>query len=256
MVEMQDNMISVIIPVYNAERYIRYTLDSVVSQDYPEKEIVIVDDCSSDQSPIIIKEYMKDYPYIVYHRLNKNSGVAIARNTGIKLAKGRYIAFVDSDDVWMPNKLSKQIMMFKDKNTPPSLTYTAINYIDEKGNEIKGKRNIKEKVTYKYLLRNTMIATSTVMIDRNVVPEIVMPNRRSAEDYSLWLTLLREYGPAYGINEVYTSYRISSTSVSHNRAGEVKYFYRVQTEDLHISKFAATVNTICYIFNAVLKHFF
>ena len=101
-----------------------------------------------------------------------------------------------------------------------------------------------------------MIATSTVMIDRNVVPEIVMPNRRSAEDYSLWLTLLREYGPAYGINEVYTSYRISSTSVSHNRVGEVKYFYRVQTEDLHISKFAAIVNTICYIFNAVLKHFF
>lgn len=119
MVEMQDNMISVIIPVYNAERYIKYTLDSVVSQDYPEKEIVIVDDCSSDQSPIIIKEYMKDYPYIVYHQLNKNSGVAIARNTGIKLAKGRYIAFVDSDDVWMPNKLSKQIMMFKDENTPP-----------------------------------------------------------------------------------------------------------------------------------------
>ena len=251
---MQDNLISVVIPVYNAERYVRYTLDSVLNQDYPYKEIVIVDDCSTDQSPDIIKEYMERIPYIVYHRLSENSGVAVARNTGIKLAKGRYIAFIDSDDIWKEGKLSEQIKLFSSPQ-PPCLTYTAINYIDEKGILIKGKRNVKEIVTYKYLLRNTMIATSTVIIDRNVVPEIVMPNRRSAEDYSLWLTLLRDYGPAFGINDVFTSYRISTTSVSHNRIKEVKFFYRVQTEDLKINKFAASINTICYIINAVIKHF-
>lgn len=251
-----NHLISVIIPVYNAERYISQTLDSVIQQDYPDKEVILVDDCSTDRSAEIIKEYMNRCSYIQYYRLDRNSGVAMARNTGIKLAKGRFIAFVDSDDVWKEGKLSRQVAMFENRNTPPTcLTYTAINYIDEQGKEIKGKRDVKEKVTYSYLLRNTMIATSTVMIDRNVAPVIEMPDRRSAEDYSLWLTLLRDYGPAYGINEAYTSYRISPTQVSHNRVGEVKYFYQVQTEDLRINKIAASFNTICYIINAVRKHF-
>ncbi len=247
-------LISVIIPVYNAERYIRYTLDSVVSQDYPEKEIVIVDDCSSDQSHIIIKEYMEKYPYIVYLRLKENSGVATARNTAIKLAKGRFIAFVDSDDIWKSGKIVKQLELFKEHPGCP-FTYTAIDYIDENGKLLKNKRSLRESVTYNYVLRNTMIATSTVIIDRKVVPEVVMPNRRSAEDYSLWLSLLKKYGSAYGINEALTSYRISSTSISSNRKKEVKYFYAVQTQDLGINKIYAAFNTVCYIFNAVKKHF-
>lgn len=251
---MQDNLVSIIIPVYNSERFICQTLDSVIRQEYQYKEIIIVDDCSTDKSPIMIKEYMKKVSYIVYYRLEKNSGVAVARNTGIRLAQGRYIAFIDSDDIWKDGKLSKQIELFK-SYPPPCLTYTAVDYINEDSIVIKSKRSVRERVTYQYLLRNTMIATSTVIIDRKVVPIIVMPNRRSAEDYSLWLSLLRDYGPAYGINEAYTSYRISYTSISHNRIGEVKYFYRVQTEDLHINKYAASLNTICYIIYAVIKHF-
>jgi len=252
---MNNNLCSVIIPVYNAEKYLADTLDSVIGQDYADKEIVIVDDCSTDGSADIVKQYQQRVDYIIYHKMELNSGVAVARNTGIRIAKGRFVAFVDSDDIWMPGKLTRQISMFNNKNTPP-LTYTAIKLIDEKGKEIKGKRKVKEKATYNYLLRNTMIATSTVIIDRKVVDSIEMPNRRSAEDYSLWLKLLRDYGPAYGINEVYTAYRKSPTSISANRIGEVKYFYQVQTEDLHINKLYVLFNTVCYIFNAVRKHFF
>lgn len=247
--------VSIIIPLYNAEKYIEETLLSVDAQDYPDKEVIIVDDCSMDSSAEIVKRMQSNMPYIRYHKLEHNSGVAIARNTAIKLAKGRYIAFVDSDDVWKQGKLTQQLQLF-DKHTGCPFTYTAIDYIDEESNPLKSKRSLKEEVSYNYILRNTVIATSTVIIDRQVVPEIVMPNRRSAEDYSLWLSILKKYGNAYGINEALTSYRISSTSVSSNRAGEVKFFYDVQVNDLHINKVYATFNTVCYILNAIKKHYF
>lgn len=250
-----NNIVSIIIPLYNAEKYIEETLKSVDAQDYPDKEVIIVDDCSMDSSAEIVKRMQSNMPYIRYHKLEHNSGVAIARNTAIKLAKGRYIAFVDSDDVWKQGKLTQQLQLF-DKHTGCPFTYTAIDYIDEESNPLKSKRSLKEEVSYNYILRNTVIATSTVIIDRQVVPEIVMPNRRSAEDYSLWLSILKKYGNAYGINEALTSYRISSTSVSSNRAGEVKFFYDVQVNDLHINKVYATFNTVCYILNAIKKHYF
>lgn len=155
----------------------------------------------------------------------------------------------------MDDKLTTQIALFKKYKGIP-FTYTAVCYIDESGNEIMGKRSVKEKVSYSYLLRNTMIATSTVIIDRNVVSEISMPNRRSAEDYSLWLSLLKEYGDAYGINEVYTKYRKSSNSISSNHIKEVKYFVSVQRKDMNLPVFMICFNTVCYIINAVKKHYF
>ena len=249
-----NNIVSIIIPLYNAEKYIEETLRSVDAQDYSDKEIIVVDDCSQDSSAEIVKKLQKNMPYLRYHKLEKNSGVAIARNTAIKLAKGRFIAFVDSDDIWKPGKLSKQLELFTQHPGCP-LTYTAIDYIDENSQPLKGKRSLKDRVSFNYILRTTGIATSTVSIDRDVVPDVVMPNRRSAEDYSLWLSILKKYGDAYGLNEALTSYRISSTSISSNRVGEVKYFYDVQVNDIHLSKMLAAFNTICYILNAVKKHY-
>lgn len=250
-----NTLISIVVPVYNAEKYLEETIKSIFLQGYPELEVILVDDCSTDGSADIIRRNQELYPNVYYHKLDVNSGVAIARNTAIELAKGRFVAFVDSDDIWKPGKLEKQLSLFNEHPGCP-FTYTAIDYIDENGKLLKNKRSLRESVTYNYVLRNTMIATSTVIIDRNVVPDVVMPNRRSAEDYSLWLSLLKKYGPAYGINEALTSYRISSTSISSNRKKEVKYFYAVQTQDLGINKLYATFNTVCYIFNAVKKHFF
>lgn len=250
-----NNTVSVIIPLYNAEKYIRETIESVIAQDYPNIEIIIVDDCSTDGSQLIVKKMCDKYPNIIYHKLDVNSGVAIARNEAIKLAKGRFIAFCDSDDVWEKDKLVIQLKLFEKHSNVP-FTYTAVSYIDEESNAIKGKRKVKEKASYSYLLRNTMIATSTVIIDRAVVNEIKMPNRKSAEDYSLWLSLLKKYGDAYGIDEAFTKYRKTSNSLSSNRVGEVKYFFDVQRNDRGINCIAVTINTICYIFNAVKKHFF
>lgn len=250
-----NEIISVVIPVYNSEKYIADTLDSVISQDYRHIEIITVDDCSTDKSADIIKQYQQKIPYIKYYRLMKNSGVAIARNKAIEIATGRYIAFLDSDDVWEEGKLVNQLKVFEEHYNIP-FTYTALSYIDENGKQIKGKRALIEHVTYKYLLKNTMLATSTIIIDRNVVNEIVFPNRKSAEDYSLWLSLLKNYGDAYGINRAYTRYRKSSTSISSNKVKEVKYFFSVQLEDFHIPRLLVFFNSCCYIVNAVKKHFF
>lgn len=249
-----QNLVSVIVPVYNAEKYVAKTLDSIVAQDYQKKEVIVMDDCSTDSTAKIVLEYVNKYDYITYHKMPSNSGVAKARNRAIEIANGRFIAFLDSDDIWEKDKLTEQLKLFEQhKGTP--LTYSAVSYIDEQNRQIKGKRNVKDSVSYSFLLKNTMIATSTVIIDREVVSEIVMPNRRSAEDYSLWLSILKEYGDAYGINEALTKYRKSQTSISSNRAGEVKYFYAVQVEDIGLSKIRAGFNTMCYIFHAVKKHF-
>lgn len=251
---VNNKLVSVIVPVYNAEKYISQTLDSIIEQDYPEKEIIIVDDCSTDNSSQIIKEYMKGNPCITYHKLDKNSGVAVARNTAIEIAKGRFIAFLDSDDIWEQGKLSCQLQLF-DKYRGTPLTYTAVSYIDENGRTIKGKRNVKNRISFAFLLKNTMIATSTVIIDRSVVNVVAMTLRRSAEDYSLWLQILKQYGDAYGVNIALTRYRKTQSSISSNRVGEVKYFYAVQVEDIGLSQFKAGVNTMFYIFNATIKHF-
>lgn len=247
--------VSVIIPVFNAENYIALALESVIKQQYPNLEIIIVDDCSSDNTSIIVNQYQQLYSYIKYYRLDRNSGVSAARNEAIKHADGRYIAFLDSDDIWLEGKLNTQIMLHEKYEGVP-FTYTAIAYIDDIGNCIKGKRSVPEVLSYNKLLTNTIVATSSVIIDRKVVGNFSFPNRKSAEDYSLWLTLLKQYGNARGLNEVYTEYRKTATSLSANRVKEVKFFYEVQTEDININKFKALLNTLRYIINAVKKHYF
>lgn len=251
---IDNNLISVIVPVYNAEKFLSESIRSVISQKYPYLEIIVIDDCSTDRSAIIVNDLMKDFSCIKYHKLNCNSGVGVARNKGLELANGRYIAFIDSDDVWVEDKLQKQMLLFK-KHPHTVFTYTGIGIINESGDLLKEKCHVKVVATYKQLLRETMIATSTVIIDRQNVHNFCFPDRRSAEDYSLWLSLLKEYGPAYGINEALTLYRKTSSSVSANKIGEVKYFFSVQTEDLKIKKISACINTFFYIINAIKKHY-
>lgn len=252
---LDNDLVSVIIPVYNSEKYVEKAICSVIRQAYGNIEIIVIDDGSTDRSSEIIKKLISQNSFIRYYQMEKNSGVAIARNTGIALAKGRYIAFLDSDDMWVPGKLKVQMKLFERYKGIP-FSYTAIKMIDENDNELKGIRRVKERITYQYILRNTMIATSTVIIDRHVVSRIIMPSRRSAEDYSLWLTILKKHHEAYGINEALTLYRKSNNSVSANKIGEVKHFFAVQTEDMKINKVQAGFNTCCYIINAVKKHFF
>lgn len=242
-------------PAYNASKYIGKAIISVIKQNYSNLELIIIDDCSSDNTSEIIQQFQKNYENIVYIKMENNSGVAKTRNKGLSIASGQYIAFLDSDDVWLEDKLTKQINIFKENKGIP-FTYTAINIINEKDEIVKKAKKIKTKATYKILLRNTYVATSTVIIDREVTGDFLMPLRKSAEDYSLWLMLLKNFGMAKGINEALVNYRKTENSLSANKMKEIKYFMQVQREDMHIGRIRVLFNTFCYILHAIKKHYF
>lgn len=245
-------LVSVIMPIYNAEKYLDETLKSIFIQDYKDIEIVLVDDCSKDKSAEVISELQKTHPEIVYHLQEKNMGAGAARNKALELAKGQYVAFLDSDDIWMPGKISRQIELMNAKGSP--FSYTAIEMMNENSETIKKKRNIKETCDYKYLLHNTIIATSSVVIDRTVLGDFRMPLRRGGQDYATWLMLLRDGAVAHGINEALVRYRVASGSLSSNKLKSIKQVWEIQTQDEGINKFKATFNVICFGLNAVKKY--
>lgn len=249
-----NNTVSVITPVYNCEDYIGETIESALSQTYKDIEIILVDDCSTDRSSDIIKEYKYKYPdKIRYHKLEKNMGVAVARNTALDIAKGRYVAFLDSDDLWYKEKIEKQLGLIRKKNA--AICYAAIEMIDEESKLLKGKRSVKEKINYKFLLKNTMIATSSVIIDRNKTGNFQMPLLRSGQDYATWLKLMRDGRDAYGANDTLVKYRVRSNSLSSGKLKSVKQVWTIQTKQEGISMISAAYNVCCFSLNALKKYY-
>lgn len=248
-----NEIVSVITPVYNVASVIESTLDSMLMQSYKNLEIVLVDDCSKDNSAEIIAKYTDKYPNIVYHKQEKNGGAAVARNTALKLAKGRYVAFLDSDDLWCEGKLEKQLAFMKEKDA--AICCTAMDCIDEDGNSLNSVRQVRERITYKFLLKNTMIATSTVVIDRNKTGDFQMPLRRGGQDYATWLMLMRNGTICWGLNEVLSRYRVMSNSLSSNKWKSIKQVWQIQTCDESINKLSASLNVCFFIVNAFRKHF-
>lgn len=251
--EYVKGLVSVIIPVYNVEKYIDRTLVSVFSQTYENIEIILVDDQSSDGSANAIKKYQKMHPEIVYYLQPKNMGAGYARNKALELAKGQYVAFLDSDDVWMPGKIERQIKLMKEKGSP--FSYTAIEMIDKDDKLIKGKRQVKESIDYKFLLSNTMIATSSVVIDRCTLGDFRMNLRRGGQDYATWLKLLRNDVVACGINDSLVKYRILDNSLSSGKTKSIKQIWEIQTQDEGINRALVVIHLIKWCFNSLKKYY-
>lgn len=240
-------------PVYKAARYIEETIRSVQAQTYKDWELLLIDDCSPDNSGEIIERLAQADARIRYHRLEQNSGAAVARNTAIGMARGEYLAFLDSDDLWEPEKLSRQTRFMQEKGC--AFSYTRIRMTDAEGNTLKDDIHVPEKISYQGLLRQTVIATSTVMLNRTKLPDFRMPLRRGGQDYATWLQILRETGYAYGLNETLTVYRTSSDSLSSNKLDSVRQVFEIQTQDEHINPLSATLNTLCFCWYAFKKHY-
>lgn len=248
-----NEIVSVITPVYNVEKVIRKTLDSMLAQEYESLEIVLVDDCSKDNSAGVISEYTAKYPNIVYHRQETNCGAAVARNTALRLAKGRYVAFLDSDDIWCEGKIERQLSFMKEKDA--AICCTAMDCIDEDDKPLNSVRHVREKISYGLLLKNTMISTSTVLVDRNKTGDFQMPLRRGGQDYATWLMLMRNGTICYGLDVVLSHYRVMNKSLSSNKWKSVKQVWEIQTQDEGINKVSAAFNVCCFIVNAFIKHF-
>jgi teichuronic acid biosynthesis glycosyltransferase TuaG len=248
MVSFPNETVSVIIPVFNDEAFLRQAIDSVLAQTYRDLELIVVDDASTDGTPRIVEGYGEA---VRFCRLEKNEGVAVARNTGLSLATGRYVAFLDSDDCWLPTKIEKQVACLK--NHPTGFCFTAYERMDSEGKHIKANLPFRQQVDYRLLLKNTLIATSTVLIDRNRLGDFRMPLMRSGQDYACWLQLLRGKETALGLEEVLVRYRVGRKSLSSNKWSSIEQVWSIQTKQEGIPMVQAAFNTLCFCLNALKK---
>lgn len=237
-----NNLVSIITPSYKSEKYISETIESVLKQTYKNWEMIIVDDCSPDNSNNVIESFIKLDTRIKLIRLDTNSGPAIARNKAIEEAQGRYIAFLDADDVWKKDKLTKQLDFMQKKDC--ALTYTAYEIMNETGELLHKKISTPLKVTYTDLLKSNHIGCLTAMYDTAKIGKIFMPLIQKRQDYGLWLKILRQTGVSYGIGEPLAIYRIMPTSVSSNKLDLLRYHYKLFREFENIGR----LKTIYYLF--------
>jgi teichuronic acid biosynthesis glycosyltransferase TuaG len=245
--------VSIVTPVFNAQPFLEDVRQSVLAQDFEDWEWQLVDDGSEDGSIELIETWTSSDPRIHLIRTPENVGAGVARNLGMQASRGRYIAFLDADDMWRPGKLSRQVGSMAANNT--YFTYTGFHYMPETGGD-SGVVAIPPRVmTYGRALKNTTILTSTVMIDRTRVPQhlLAFPNVRRGQDTALWWRLLRTVGSAHGLPEVLTSYRQNPGSLSANRLRALKRTWALYRTQENLSLPVATWYFCHYIANAVMR---
>jgi len=244
-----DNLVSIITPVYNSAKYIGDAIMSVLEQTYPNWEMLIVDDCSKDNTAEVVKQFTD--PRIKYFRLERNYGAAIARNKALDRAQGKYIAFLDADDMWKKDKLEKQLNFMMKNNI--GFSFTGYEILREGNNKaIK----VPPKVNYGQFMKNTIIGTLTVMINREIVGEVRLVNVKQDHDSMTWAKLLREENIAYGINESLAYYRKMKGSLSDNKFKAVKNHWNNCRKIEKLSLPRCIYYFFFYLINAVKKHYF
>jgi len=242
------HLVSIITPAYNSQQFIEETISSVQSQTYPNWEMLIIDDCSEDNTPEVLARIARSDQRIIWKRHDKNTGIALSRNDALKMANGRFIAFLDHDDVWLPRKLERQIGFMLEHNY--HFTYTAYDRISEDGRFVN-HIPAPEQITYHDFLKNTIIGCLTVVIDRQYFAELSFEPILS-NDLALWIKLLK-FGNAHGIQENHAKYRIVKGSASQNKiktAGSLWFIYR------KIEKLSLIYSIYCLFFwalNAAVK---
>lgn len=248
-----DGLVSIITPVYNAEKFVAETIKSVQAQSYTNWEMILVDDVSSDNSEKIIKEFQEKDNRIKYIKLKENSGAAVARNMAIENAKGRYIAFLDSDDLWKPEKLEKQIKFMNDNNY--GFTFTSYELMKEDGTKLNKLVKVPNRIDYDGLLKNTIIGCLTVVVDREIVGDFRMPLLRKGQDTATWLKILKTYEYCYGINENLAEYRLVQGSISSNKIGALKRTWNTYRNVERLNFIKCSYVFTCYTLNAIKKRF-
>lgn len=245
---MKD-LVSVIMPSYNTGRFIRETIESILNQTYENWELIIIDDCSNDDTESILKEYIDSR--INFYKNRKNCGAAFSRNKGILLAKGKWIAFLDSDDLWVQTKLEKQLKYMKKNNY--CMTYTNYEIIDEGSNKnyiyVTGPKHINKRKMYAYCWPGCL----TVMFNVEKVGKIQINNLKKHNDYAMWLKII-EKTDCFLLDENLAKYRVRSNSISRaNIFVLIKYHYLLFREGEDKNIILALYLTIQNIIFGILK---
>ena len=221
---MEKEKVSIIVPMYNAGKFIGKAIETVLSQTYENWEMLIMNDVSTDNSLAVVNEFAKKDDRIKVVNTEKNMGVVKGRNHLIDLARGKYIAFLDADDYWHSEKLEKQIQFMKEKNASISCTeYTRVRENGEKINEVV----IKSEISYTDMLKNNYLGCLTVMYDVEKVGKRYFKELKKNEDYVLWLEIVKDVKIIYGLKENLAYYRVLDNSRSSNKVKTAKVRWEI-----------------------------
>lgn len=249
---MEQPLISVIMPAYNSENTIGRAIESVLSQTYKNLELIVIDDNSTDKTAEIAESYSKADSRVILLRNPRNLGVALSRNIGCRNAKGEFLAFIDSDDVWFEDKLDRQLRFMQ--KTGCDLSYTSYSYINPCDKPTKTERvyKVPETVSYHKLLKENVIGCSTVMIKASSITGHEFNPEFAHEDYALWLDLARSGKTMHGIKEVLTCYSFGGRSSNKFKAARDRWAVYRKSQELSV--FKASYYMLFYVVHAIRKY--
>lgn len=240
---MARPLVSIITASFNSAEFIGQTIDSILAQTFADWELLITDDCSTDDTVEIIRNYAARDRRIKWFRLETNSGAGAARNHSIREARGRYIAFCDSDDQWKPNKLEEQLFFMRSNGY--AFTYTSYDVVDENDNAV-GYVKCRPVFTYRTLLQDNGIGCLTSIYDCDVVGKMYMPTIRKRQDWGLWLNIIKKTKHAYGLPRSLSIYRDRKGSISSNKWALCKHNYTLYREVENFSGVASLCLLLFY----------
>lgn len=243
-------LVSVITPVYNSEKYIEQTIKSVLDQVYKNWELLLINDCSNDTSYEIIKKISKLDSRIRIINNEINRGVSYSRNKGIEVARGKYILFLDSDDLWHKDKLKKQIEFME--KTSAEVSYTGYYKMDNLSN-IRGEIKIKKNLDYEELLKNCLIGLLTSCVESKIIKKYKFKDIKS-EDYVFWLEIIKDVKIFYGIEEPLAYYRVLEKSRSSNKLNIVRHHWYIFRKIEKLKLFKAIYIYIIYIIRGLKRY--
>lgn len=246
-----EELISIITPTYNCGKFIGETIESVLNQTYQNWEMIIVDDCSTDNTRDVVDSYIARDGRIKYHLLEVNSGAAVARTKAMEIAVGQYMAFLDSDDLWFKDKLKRQLAFMKENGY--SLTCTAYEHIDENGKPLNKVAKTKQKTNYNGVLLSCPVGNSTVMYNVVKLGKFAVPNIRKRNDDALWLQLLKKEKYIYGMPDVLMQYRVRANSISSNKLVLIKYHWQLYRKIEHLSVVRSAFHICYWVFLKVFR---
>lgn len=244
-------LVSIITPAYRAAAVIGPTIESVLGQTFRDLEMLVVDDCSPDETVPVLERYAGADTRLRCLRHVENRGPGAARNTALAAATGRFVAFLDSDDVWLPQKLERQIAFMRERSA--AVSYTQFRRINEAGEIVSRIIEVPARMDYEALLRNTAMTTSTVVIDRERTGPFFMPPA-FYDDYACWLSLLRRGHTAHGLQEDLVRYRVLAQSWSRNKLRSAREVWRVYRETERLGRTRSAWVFAHYAFNAMRKY--
>lgn len=250
---MIEPLVSVIMPVYNAEDHVAESIASVIAQSYTNWELLIIDDESADDSLKLVTAIAEKEDRIKIFSTGTRSGSAQSRNTGIAHAAGRYIAFLDADDIWMNIKLERQIRFMMEKEI--QFSFTDYEIIKADGRRTHKIISCPGRITYRQLLRSNTVGCLTAVYDAGKLGRMYMPDIMKRQDYGLWLNILRTGISGYGINENLALYRTGHTALSSNKLSVLKYNWQILREHQKLPLFHSIFYFCTFLLLKTFKYF-